>query len=362
VVAARVTLREITNEEGNRLLRIVRRTSGSVVTWRRAQIVLLSAQAMTPTRISEVVFTDPDTVREVIHNFNRDGFDALYPRYGGGRPQTFTLPKRQEIKRIALTDPQDLDQPFATWSLSKLADYVVAEGVVTDISHEGLRRLLREEGVRFQAVRTWKRSNDPNFEAKRDRIVELYDLAEQGEAVVICLDEFGPLNLQPQPGGRSWAPRAKPRRIRATYTRPHGIRHLISLRRWRRPALRAHQETQGPRRVRRVLPLHPLALPARDPTALRAGQLQRASRRTGPRLGHGQQRRAGLHAVLRVLAESHRSPVPGAALLHARWHRPPRPRHPGPADPPLHRLAQPQHRQPATPHAHQHGKRCLTPH
>jgi len=53
----------------------VRRDSGSVVTWRRAQIVLLSAQRMSPAKISEVVFTDPDTVREVIHNFNRD---ALY--------------------------------------------------------------------------------------------------------------------------------------------------------------------------------------------------------------------------------------------------------------------------------------------
>ena len=227
-MAARVLLREITNDEGNRLLRIVRRTSGSVVTWRRAQIVLLSAQGMTPPRISEVVFTDPDTVRDVIHNFNRDGFDALYPRYAGGRPQTFTLPKRQEIKRIALADPTDLDLPFATWSLAKLADYLVAEGVVTDISHEGLRQLLREEGVRFQAVRTWKRSNDPDFVAKRDRIVELYALAEAGEAVVICLDEFGPLNLQPQPGGKGWAPRAKPKRIRATYTCPHGVRHLIS--------------------------------------------------------------------------------------------------------------------------------------
>jgi transposase len=58
--------------------------------------VLLSAQGMSPHAISEVVFTDPDTVRDVIHNFNRDGFDALYPRYRGGRPQTFTLPKRQE--------------------------------------------------------------------------------------------------------------------------------------------------------------------------------------------------------------------------------------------------------------------------
>jgi transposase len=216
MMAARVELREISNEEGNRLLRIVRRGGGSVVTWRRAQIVLLAAQGMSPTRISEVVFTDPDTVRELIHNFNGDGFDALYPRYRGGRPQTFTLPQRQQIKKIALSVPTDLGQPFATWSLAKLADYVVAEGVVTDISHEGLRKLLHEEGVRFQALRTWKRSNDPHFEAKKNRILELYALAEAGAAVVICLDEFGPLNLQPQPGGKAWAPRAKPRRIRAT--------------------------------------------------------------------------------------------------------------------------------------------------
>jgi transposase len=148
-MAARVVLREITNEEGNRLLGIVRRGSGSVVTWRRAQIVLLSAQGMTAVEISRVVFTDPDTVREVIHNFNRDGFDALYPRYAGGRPPTFTLPERREIKKIALAVPTDLGQPFATWSLAKLADYLVAEGVVTDISHEGLRQLLREEGVSF---------------------------------------------------------------------------------------------------------------------------------------------------------------------------------------------------------------------
>ena len=233
-MAARVELREIRNEEGNRLLRLVRRSSGSNVTWRRAQIVLLAAQGMPAPRIAEVVFSDPDTVRDVIHNFNRDGFDSLYPRYRGGRPRTFTLPQRQEIKRVALSVPSDLGQPFATWSLAKLADYLVAEEVVTDISHEGLRQLLREEGVSFQAVRTWKRSNDPDFEAKKNRILELYAIADglvdpaPGDPqAVICLDEFGPLNLQPQPGGKAWAPRAKPRRIRATYKRPHGIRHLL---------------------------------------------------------------------------------------------------------------------------------------
>lgn len=68
------------NDEGNRLLRIVRRSSGSVVTWRRAQMVLLSAQGVDTVQIAEVTFTSVDRVRDVIHNFNADGFDSA-----GGR-------------------------------------------------------------------------------------------------------------------------------------------------------------------------------------------------------------------------------------------------------------------------------------
>jgi hypothetical protein len=44
-VAERVRVREVSNQEGTRLLRTVRRSTGSVVTWRRAQMVLLSARA-----------------------------------------------------------------------------------------------------------------------------------------------------------------------------------------------------------------------------------------------------------------------------------------------------------------------------
>src|SRR5688572_20771485 len=141
-----VQVRPISNDEGNRLLRIVRRGTGSVVTWRRAQMVLLSAQRMPVAKIAEVTFTSPDRVRDVLHNFNADGFDSLYPRYAGGRPPKFTLPQRQQIKQIALSRPADHDLPFSAWSLSKLADFLVAEGVVDDISHEGLRLLLRDEG------------------------------------------------------------------------------------------------------------------------------------------------------------------------------------------------------------------------
>ena len=144
-----VQVRPLNNDEGNRLLRIVRRGTGSVVTWRRAQMVLLSAQRMPVAKIAEVTVASPDRVRDVLHNFNADGFDSLQPRYAGGRPPKFTLPQRQEIKKMALSRPTDHGLPFSTWSLSKLADFLVAEGVVDDISHEGLRTLLREERVSF---------------------------------------------------------------------------------------------------------------------------------------------------------------------------------------------------------------------
>lgn len=242
-MAERVSVREISNDEGQRLLRMVRRSSGSVVSWRRAQMVLLSAQGMDVAGIAKVTFTSDDRVRDVIHNFNRDGFDSLAPRYSGGRPPKFTLPQRQQIKQLALARPADHGLPFATWSLSKLADFLVAEGVVDDISHEGLRLVLREEGVSFQAVKTWKTSTDPDYEVKKNRVLQLYAVADghldpgpDDPTVVICMDEFGPLNLQPHPG-KQWAPAAagkgrtgqpRRRRRRATYTRPHGVRHLLA--------------------------------------------------------------------------------------------------------------------------------------
>ncbi len=118
-----------------------------MVTWRRAQMVLLSAQGMSVTRIAQVTFTSPDRVRDVTHNFNADGFDSLYPKYRGGRPPTFTLPQRQEIKKIAKSRPAEHGLPFPAWSLAKLADFLVAEGVVEDVSHEGLREIPHGQGV-----------------------------------------------------------------------------------------------------------------------------------------------------------------------------------------------------------------------
>jgi transposase len=194
-VTERLRVREIDDDEGQRLVRIVRRGSGSVVTWRRAQMVLLSAQGMDAPAIAKVAFTSEDRVRDVIRNFNADGFGSLYPKYKGGRPPKFTLGQRREVKKIAKSKPIEYDLPFSTWSLAKLADFLVAEGVVDDISHEGLRALLRQEGVSFQRLKTWKASKDPRYAGKKARIEQLYAIAdrqaepEDGDPeIVFCVD------------------------------------------------------------------------------------------------------------------------------------------------------------------------------
>jgi hypothetical protein len=62
-VTERVRVGEIDDDEASGLVRIVRRGTGSVVTW-RAQMVLLSAQGMNVRGIAKVSFTSEDQVRQ----------------------------------------------------------------------------------------------------------------------------------------------------------------------------------------------------------------------------------------------------------------------------------------------------------
>ena len=73
-------VRDLSNDEGNRLLRIVRRSSGSVVTWRRAQMILLSAQGMDVAGIAKVSF---NPVRKILTKKPHHPESAST----GGRPQ-----------------------------------------------------------------------------------------------------------------------------------------------------------------------------------------------------------------------------------------------------------------------------------
>ncbi|MFJ5843220.1 transposase, partial [Streptomyces shenzhenensis] len=66
---------------------IVRRGSTSSVRYRRAMMLLSSAGGNRVPVIAQLVQADEDTVRDVIHKFNKIGLACLDPRWAGGRPR-----------------------------------------------------------------------------------------------------------------------------------------------------------------------------------------------------------------------------------------------------------------------------------
>ena len=187
------------------------------------------------------------------------------------------------------------------------------------------------------------------------------------------MDEFGPLNLQPRPG-RQWAavsgkgkePGRAPRpRMRATYTRTAGVRHLFAAYELGEDKLYGHIKPRKTRArflefCRYLRSLYPPAIQDRD----HLRQLQPApdhrARTTGSGTwADGEQRRDRLHADEFVLVKPHRGPVHRAAVLRARRHRPRQPQRAGQHDPPVHHLAQQPRLRRTTPPHHRPGKHSL---
>lgn len=163
-----VYVRELSRQEGNRVMQLAR-NGKSPIAVRRAQVVLASAQGMKAPAIAGLYHLSADYVRKIIHRFNGEGFSTLGPGYSnGGRPAKFTAEERSMIVEVASTPPKILGLPFTHWSLHKLKQFLIDQKIVDSISHEQVRRTLKRAGWSLQRTKTWKESNDPQFEVKKN--------------------------------------------------------------------------------------------------------------------------------------------------------------------------------------------------
>jgi len=226
-MAERVKVRRLSDEEGQRLLRIVRRgepkATKSVIRYRRALVVLASAGGNSVPVIARLVAADEDTVREVIARFNELGMKALDPHWAGGRPRRISAEDEEFLVATATTRPGRLGRPFTRWSLRKLVDYLADNPCrVVRIGRERARQLLAAHEITFQRTKTWKESPDPDREAKLARIEAVL---EQHPDRTFAFDEFGPLACAPTPGA-GWSPRGSPARLPANYHKLAGVRYF----------------------------------------------------------------------------------------------------------------------------------------
>jgi transposase len=187
----RITL---TGSQRRALARLVRagRTEQRLVT--RAKIVL-AAEEQSTARIAASLRVCEDTVRKWRRRWcAAPGVAALGDAQRCGRPPVFSAVQVAKVKAAACTPPADAGLPMSRWSCPELARHAVAEGICASISTATVRRWLSEDALKPWQYRSWIFITDPDFAAKAQRVLDLYDRMWDGTPLgagdyVISADE-----------------------------------------------------------------------------------------------------------------------------------------------------------------------------
>src|SRR5215813_15517162 len=94
------------------------------------------------------------TVRTWLKRYNTAGLAALTDKSGSGRPATYTPPQVTEVIATALTPPEHLGLPFASWTLDRLEAYLNEHRAIA-IKWSRIDDLLLAEGLRWRTHETW---------------------------------------------------------------------------------------------------------------------------------------------------------------------------------------------------------------
>src|SRR5512144_988590 len=145
----------------------------------RARVLLLAADGMANAWIAEQAGVSVVTVRQWRARFEDEGLARFgQVRAGRGRKPSIPAEKVAEIVRRTREETPDGQTHWSCRSMAK------AGGV----SPATVQRIWSARGLKPHLVKTFKLSNDPQFEEKLVDVVGLY-LDPPEKAIVLCMDE-----------------------------------------------------------------------------------------------------------------------------------------------------------------------------
>ncbi len=164
-----VRLRQLTKRELRVLRAKLRDLSLSVRIHQRYRIIEEVRQGRAILEAAERVGCHFTVAYDWVRRFNESGFDTfeLVPN-PKGRPPILRAEQLRDLVDVALSSPSERGLPFSVWSVSKLAEYCRTKHLLPEVTDEWVRRLLRREGLSAQRTRSWKTSNDPHFDSKKN--------------------------------------------------------------------------------------------------------------------------------------------------------------------------------------------------
>ena len=145
----------------------------------RAKVLLMAADGVANSQIAANVGVTPVTVRSWRDRFASEGLTKFgQVRQGRGRKPGISVEKVEEIVRLT---QHEKPSGATHWSCRSMAKAV-------GVSPATVQRIWSGRGLKPHLVKTFKLSNDPQFEEKLIDVVGLY-LNPPENAVVLCMDE-----------------------------------------------------------------------------------------------------------------------------------------------------------------------------
>src|SRR5467141_3639094 len=167
---------ELRPEEAGELQRRLRAGTVSVRDRRRSEIILLSAAGLTQQQIAERMGISRLQVNRWVGRFARDRLAGLSDAPGRGRKPWLAEGAAQRVLEQAVTPPH-----LGRWSCRTMAR-------AAGISASSVQRLWAANDIKPHLSRTFKLSNDKQFEEKFWDVIGLY-LDPPEKALVLCCDE-----------------------------------------------------------------------------------------------------------------------------------------------------------------------------
>ena len=132
----------LTEEERKKLLAIVSKGRNKAVVIQRAHVLLKVDEGKTDAQISQLQYVSEQTIRRIRLRYSQEGLpaaleDKLHPATGT------LLEEKQEAYLVALACSEP-PAGRAHWTLELLTDELVEDGIVTRISPETVRLLLKK--------------------------------------------------------------------------------------------------------------------------------------------------------------------------------------------------------------------------
>src|SRR6185312_4372334 len=161
-------VRELTASERGALQLGLR--SRHVLTLRRAQILLASADQQTPAQIARRVGCASQTVRNAIHAFEKEGAGCLGQKKRGPKDAQPILDeaKADPLKAILHQSPRRFGKARSTWTLDLLADVAFEQELTPRrLSHEAVRQAVKRLGCGWKRAKQWITSPDPAYARKK---------------------------------------------------------------------------------------------------------------------------------------------------------------------------------------------------